>query len=258
MEIPFIDGLMGSYLLVSIVFTTFAIAGLANAINIIDGFNGLAAGNVAIMLSAFVVVASLADDPELAPFSLVVIAVLFGFSLVNFPLGYVFSGNGGAYFSGILLASLAVMLAARNPEISPWVVGLIVVYPVLETTFSAIRKSVRKGHRPSQPDKLHRRMLVYRSFSKKIAKALGSERLANSATGVLMWAGAMMSLIFVALIPHNWEGSLPALLPQAALYALVYRRVARLRLCRARPQTDLHEGSPHEEGIGLKRYGPPS
>ena len=47
---------MFGYSMVSVAFTAFAVGGIANAINIIDGFNGLAAGTVIIILSGFVVI----------------------------------------------------------------------------------------------------------------------------------------------------------------------------------------------------------
>ena len=88
---------------VSIAFTAFAVCGLANAVNIIDGFHGLAAGSVIIMLSAFAVAAWTTGDHDVVMLTTVVIAVLLGFLLVNFPHGHVFLGDGGAYFSGFVL-----------------------------------------------------------------------------------------------------------------------------------------------------------
>lgn len=79
--------------LVSLAFTAFAISGLANAVNIIDGFHGLAAGSVIIMSSAFAIVAHTAGEHELVMLVAVVMAVLSGFLLVNFPRGYVFLGD---------------------------------------------------------------------------------------------------------------------------------------------------------------------
>ena len=231
LEIPFIDTVMELHY-VSIAFTAIAIAGLANAVNLIDGFHGLAAGSVIIMLSALAVVASFAGDHDLVMLAIVIVSVLSGFLLVNFPFGYVFLGDGGSYVAGFLLAALAVMLPMRNPEISAWVSLLILSYPVLETVFSAIRKTIRQGHNLSQPDRVHLHMLVYRSYARKIGKVMGSERFSNPLAGMLMWGGAMTSLIFVLLIPYTREWSIFALFLQAVFYVLLYRRVALLRLPR--------------------------
>ena len=230
-EVPFIDTIL-EFHYVSIAFTAIAIAGLSNAVNVIDGFHGLAAGSVIIMLAALAVVASYTGDLDVATLALVIGAVLSGFLLVNFPFGYVFLGDGGAYFAGFLLGSLAVMLPMRNPELSPWVSLLILSYPVLETVFSSIRKTVRRGHSPSQPDRLHLHMLVYRSYARRIGNVLGSERLSNPLTSVLMWGGIMTSLVCVVVIPYTREWSILALSLQAGLYVLIYRRVALLPLPR--------------------------
>ncbi|MBC7619217.1 MAG: glycosyltransferase family 4 protein, partial [Candidatus Saccharibacteria bacterium] len=55
-----------SFSLVSVVFTAFAVGGIANAINIVDGFNGLSSGTVLIILAAFGVMSTALGDPDLA------------------------------------------------------------------------------------------------------------------------------------------------------------------------------------------------
>ena len=227
-EVYLVDDLIERHF-VSLVFTALAISGLTNAINVIDGFNGLAAGAVIIMASAFGVLAYMTDDYELVLLAAIIVAILLGFLLVNFPGGYIFLGDGGAYFAGFLLASLAIMLPVRNSEISEWVSIMILAYPLLEIAHSIFRKTIRKRHRPTRPDKVHLHMLVYRSFARKIAKSLKNEKLANAITSVLLWGGTMSSLIFAVFIPHTREWALPAFLLQSILYIVVYRRVALLR-----------------------------
>ena len=157
-EVYLVDDLIERHF-VSLVFTALAISGLTNAINVIDGFNGLAAGAVIIMASAFGVVAYMVDDYELVLLAAIIVAVLLGFLLVNFPWGYIFLGDGGAYFAGFLLASLAIMLPVRNSEISEWVSIMILAYPVLEFAHSIYQKKRSvKRHRPTRPDKVHLHM----------------------------------------------------------------------------------------------------
>ena len=62
---------------------------------------------------------------------------------------------------------------------------------------------------------------------------MGSERFSNPLAGMLMWGGAMTSLIFVLLIPYTREWSIFAIFLQAVFYILIYRRVALLRLPRS-------------------------
>ena len=235
LDFAVIDGFM-ALPLISIAFTVFVMAGLANAVNIIDGFHGLAAGTVIIMLCALATLAFLAGDHGLAVAAVVVAAVLSGFLAVNFPFGYVFLGDGGAYLAGLMLGALAVMLAARNPAVSVWAVAVVLAYPVLETLFSIARKTIRSGHRPSRPDEMHLHQVAYRRIVKKFAGRPGGERVANPITGLMMWGGATTGLAFVVLLPRTGESALLFLALQAALYAVVYRLLAspdRSRACDA-------------------------
>ena len=210
-------------------FTVFAMAGMAHAINMIDGFHGLAAGTAVILLIAFSFVCLKAGDDTLAGFCLTVIGVLAGFAVLNFPFGYIFLGDGGAYFVGIVLAGVAVMVPMRNPGISPWISIVVLAYPLMETAASFIRK-IRAGANPFKPDRRHLHMLVYECWGTRIAKAAGVERLANPVTGMLMWSQSVASLMAVALIAPSREWSLLACALLAALYMTAYRKFAGIPL----------------------------
>lgn len=221
LDFSLVDGFM-SLPLLSIAFTVCVMAGLANAVNIIDGFHGLATGTAIIMLCGLGILTFLAKDHDLALAVVVVAAVLFGFLLINFPFGYLFLGDGGAYLVGLMVGGFAVMLAARNPEVSVWAVAVVLAYPVIETVFSIVRKTAQSGRNPSRPDEMHLHMLIFRGFARRLAGKLGSKRLANPLAGAIMWAGAATGLIFVALFPHTREWALPAFALQAVLYTVIY------------------------------------
>ena len=91
--------------------------------------------------------------------------------MVNFPLGKIFLGDGGAYFAGFLLAGLGVLLPMRNPETSAWTAILICAYPVIETLASMRRKARRDGHSVGQPDRVHFHMLAHRRYARRIVRA---------------------------------------------------------------------------------------
>jgi hypothetical protein len=85
-SLPGVDWLL-SFWLVALLFTGFAMGGVANAINIIDGFNGLAAGSLLIMLAAFAWVAHQVGDDLVFALAILYGGLVLGFFLVNFPLG---------------------------------------------------------------------------------------------------------------------------------------------------------------------------
>jgi UDP-N-acetylmuramyl pentapeptide phosphotransferase/UDP-N-acetylglucosamine-1-phosphate transferase len=229
--------------LVSVTFTVFAIAGLMNAINIIDGFHGLASGSVVLMTGAFGVVAASVGDEQLLLVTVVVAAIMLGFLMFNFPFGYLFLGDGGAYVSGFWLACVAVLLPARNPDVSPWLSLLIVIYPVTETVYSIFRKTLRGGRSPLVPDGLHLHMLVHRSFAKLIGQALHRPRLTNPITSVLLCSLCLPGLLVAILAPsrHWWLGAGIAL--QISLYAAVYRAALGCRTFRPTPPSVIGERS---------------
>ena len=93
-----------------VVWTLFCIVGVVNAINIIDGFNGLASGCVILMMTSIAIVAHLVGNGDIFCIALVVIGATLGFFVWNFPRGRIFLGDGGAYLLGFLLAFLLVSL----------------------------------------------------------------------------------------------------------------------------------------------------
>ena len=238
-EIDFIDYLLMSPL-IAVAFTTLALTGVTNAINIVDGFNGLASGTTVILLAAFTVVSFTVGDHDMALFCTIGIGVALGFMLVNFPYGYVFLGDGGAYFLGFVLACAAVMVPVRNPDISPWISTLVLAYPVTETLVSILRR-IRNGMKPYRPDQHHLHMLVHRRFANPIAKALANDALANPVTGALMWALPMTSLILVTLVPYDRNALLIALASSILIYALLYQ-TGREPIERLQPSSALGVG----------------
>ena len=239
LELPLADDLLG-FPFISVAFTVFAIAGLMNAVNIIDGFHGLASGAVILMTGAFGVVAAAVGDHQLLLVAVVVLSVSLGFLVFNFPFGHLFLGDGGAYVSGFWLACLAVMLPQRNPEVSAWVSLLIVIYPVIETTYSIFRKTFRYRHSPLQPDGLHLHMLVYRSFANSIGQALRRPRLINPITSVLLWGFCLPGLLVAIAAPDQRAWLTGGVALQMALYAVAYRGALVFRSYRLVPAPNGH------------------
>jgi len=214
----------------AIPFTAFAIAGVANAMNIIDGVNGLTSGTAIIVLSGFAIVAAQCGDHEMLALCVVSIGALAGFFMLNFPLGKLFLGDAGAYSTGFILAVIAVMLPLRNPELSPLMGLLALAYPVIETMASIRRRMARRGTNPGQPDRLHLHSLVYRHRARRLASFLGVPHLRNAATSVLLWSLPLLSIMLMDCSCTNSVSILASLPVLFLVYILLYRRVALLGL----------------------------
>lgn len=146
---------------ISFLFTCFAVGGMTNAINIIDGLNGLASGCVSIMLAGLATIAYLNGDVLVMKLNLWGIGASLGFMLLNYPFGRIFLGDGGAYLTGFWLAECGVLLLKRNPSVSTWAVLLVCIYPAWETVFSMYRRHVVAKVRSGAPDVTHLHHLIY-------------------------------------------------------------------------------------------------
>ena len=223
-----LDWLLG-FTVVSVAFTAFAVGGVANAINIIDGFNGLASGTAIIILTSFGFMATGLGDADLAYTSLILAGAVLGFGLVNWPLGKLFLGDGGAYFVGFALAWLAVLMVERHPELSAWAPLLVCAYPVLEVLFSVLRRR-RRRRSPGDADRLHLHSLVKRRVVRRLLPH-ASHLVRNSVTGAIMWGATLLP----AVIAVNWPTDTSALMLGfavcALLYSAVYARITQFRWC---------------------------
>jgi UDP-N-acetylmuramyl pentapeptide phosphotransferase/UDP-N-acetylglucosamine-1-phosphate transferase len=204
----------------SLLLTVVAIAGVANAINIIDGFNGLAAMVCVMIFGALGYVAYWVGDSLLWSACAALAGGLLGFLIWNYPRGLIFLGDGGAYFLGFMIGEISVLLVARNPQVSPWFPLLVVIYPVFETLFSIYRKKVLRGMSPGVPDGVHLHMLVYKRL---VRWAVGSSRAAdrtsrNALTSPYLWILSSLAIVPAMLF---WR-STPLLMFFVFLFVLLY------------------------------------
>ena len=194
-DIPGVD-LLVHIPLGAVALTMLVVAGVANATNIIDGFNGLASMCVMFMLLALAYVGLQVGDRLVVTSALMTAGAVLGFFLWNFPAGLIFLGDGGAYLLGFLVADLGVLLIARNPGVSPLFPLLLCAYPIFETVFTIYRRKL-KGTSAAHPDGIHLHSLVHRRL---IRPLLGeppedSLRARNSMTSPYLWLLCSLSVI---------------------------------------------------------------
>jgi UDP-N-acetylmuramyl pentapeptide phosphotransferase/UDP-N-acetylglucosamine-1-phosphate transferase len=228
LDIPLVDNAL-KLLPVAVLFTAFAVGGVANAVNIIDGFHGLASGTVMIALLALAAIAAQAGDAPLALVCALVAAAVAGFWLVNFPWGKLFLGDGGAYFAGFALAWLAVLLPMRNPDVSPWAGLLACAYPVIEVIYSIVRRYHLRLS-PGAPDCLHLHSLVKTQVVRK-KLSHWSRRRQNAAVSPLMWCcAALPASMAVAWYNGPTRWLMLGLLACVVVYHLIYQHLAAARM----------------------------
>ena len=226
--VPLVDTIL-SMPLVPVVFTAFAIAGVSHAFNIIDGFNGLAAGVAILVFGAYAYVSFLNNDPFLVYLSLVSLAATLGFFLWNYPFGYIFLGDGGAYLLGFLSASIGVLLVNRHPEVSPWFPFLLVLYPVWETLFSIYRKKFIRGIPPSLPDSVHFHMLIYKRITKSFVDRNLSKLERNYMTSPFLWVMELLCFVPAVLFWKNTPLLMLFSICFVLFYTWLYFRIVKFR-----------------------------
>ena len=160
------------------VVTVLWVVGMANAVNLVDGLDGLAAGIVAIAAAAFFfyshqLVHSGTITPESASgqlFSVIVAGICLGFLPHNFHPAKIFMGDAGALLLGLLMAASTMSVVGQTDRdfsgrtfffFSPVLIPFFILgIPMLDTAFAIIRRAGRRTN-PAMADKnhLHHRLM---------------------------------------------------------------------------------------------------
>ena len=217
-DIGFIDGLL-SVKAVAVIFTIFAVTGVANSFNIIDGFNGLSSAVSIIILLSLGYISFKVGDIFLMKACLILAFAIFGFFVWNYPFGKIFLGDGGAYFIGFTIAVVSVLLVDENKAVSPWFPFLLCIYPIFETLFSMYRRRARKSS-SMDADAFHLHSLIYKRLVPHILGTdIKNNQLArNSATSPFLWMLTSFSAVPALLFWNNT----PALIVFAFIFIIVY------------------------------------
>ncbi|USX15398.1 glycosyltransferase [Oxalobacteraceae bacterium OTU3CAMAD1] len=219
------------YVWITLPLTVLAVAGVANAVNIIDGFNGLASVVCICMLLSLGYVALQVNDMFVLIAALMVAGATAGFLIWNYPVGMIFLGDGGAYFIGFMLGELALLLVMRNPQVSTWYAALLLIYPTFETLFSVYRRMFVRGKSPAMPDGIHLHSLIFRrvvqwAVGRKEARALIRR---NSLTSPYLWMFSLMAVIPATVFwRHTWVLMVFCILFISS-YIWIYVRIVRFK-----------------------------
>ncbi len=148
-------------LYIEIIFTYFWILGVTNAVNLIDGMDGLASGLSLIGFVSLGVVYSLSGNVYYSVLCFVLAGGVLGFLRFNLPPSIIFMGDTGSLFLGFIISVLSVVITYQSgTAFSVFIPVMFVSIPVLDT-FLAIVRRVCRGTHPFKADKehLHHRLL---------------------------------------------------------------------------------------------------
>ena len=158
---------------ISVAVTVIWIVGICNAVNLIDGLDGLAVGVSSIAAICMLILTLLSQNVNVAIITAAVAGACFGFLPYNFNPAKIFMGDTGALFLGYILACISIQGFLKLSAIISFAVPIIVLgLPIFDTLFAIVRR-VLTGRSPMSPDRghLHHRLLDM-GFSQKQTVAI--------------------------------------------------------------------------------------
>ena len=191
-----------------------------NAMNFIDGLNGLASG-VSAWAAAILAVIAAAHGGWFVYFaSLVLVAGLVGFLPFNFPRARIFMGDVGSQFCGFVLAVLTIAAGRfEGVQLSVLLVPMLLFGVLYDVAFTLVRRALA-GDRLTQAHRGHLYQVAHRS-------GLPVPAVTLLEWGFVLWGGLCC---WAFLAAHGWAKAAAPLLvapPQLLWTAYVFTRAAR-------------------------------
>jgi len=209
---PFGEAIQLGYL--SLPITTIWIVGVVNALNLIDGLDGLASG-VALFACIVLFGTAFVDNVVLLCLLLAGLSgALVGFLFFNFNPAKIFLGDSGSMFLGFVLAVASIWTQRKGPTAAALLIPILALgIPILDTTLSVVRR-VGRGQSPFTADRdhLHHRLL-----------AIGHTH--RGAVLSLYTASAVFALGGLAMLDNDMTHRVIALSTVVAVVVILLRKV---------------------------------
>ena len=185
----------------SIPFSVLWIVAITNAVNLIDGLDGLACGVSAISSMTLLVIALTVSEPQVALLMAALSGACLGFLPYNLNPAKIFMGDTGSTFLGYILAVVSIQGLFKYATIISFAVPFLLMgLPIFDTCFAILRR-VSHGQSPMAPDRGHiHHRLIDMGLSQKQAVAVLyviSAILGLSAV-ILTTSGVAKAMLFLA------------------------------------------------------------
>lgn len=153
--------------------TVIWIVAITNAVNFIDGLDGLAVGVSAISSATLLVIALLVAEPNIALIMMILLGACLGFIPYNFNPAKIFMGDTGSAFLGFIMATMSIQGMFKLYAIISFAVPFLILgIPIFDICFAVVRR-LAKGQNPMKADRGHiHHRLIDMGFSQKQAVAI--------------------------------------------------------------------------------------
>ena len=152
LHLPF--GLVIPASIFSYIITFFWIIGITNAINLLDGLDGLSSGFSIIVLFTICLLTTVNGRVDVLKISLILAGATTGFLFYNFHPASIFIGDCGAQFLGFMIAAIS-LLGFKGGTVITMMIPIILLFLPIIDTLSAILRRKLNGHKFSDPDMGH-------------------------------------------------------------------------------------------------------
>ena len=229
-DVFFIDFFL-QWPLISFLITLLVVAGFSHSINIIDGFNGLASGQILLMIGFLAYLNYTHFEEDLFLISILFGSVILAFFFWNWPLGKIFLGDSGAYLLGFFVVCIGLILLQRRPAISPFAPIMFGLAPLIEALFSIYRRAIIKKQSISRPDALHLHSLVFRRIVVFIPLLSKFPRpLLNSFVAPFFWSTTFLFSFLTSIFCENKYVLFVLFLTYIALYLFLFKCIVTFRI----------------------------
>lgn len=150
------------------------IVGISNAVNFIDGVDGLAGSVITVNAITLAIIALAMTPPNSisALIGFILAGSMMAFLTFNFNPAKIFMGDSGALFSGFMLASLSITGVMKSATLAILLPFIVLAVPIMDITYSSLRR-IFKGKSPFVADAEHiHHKLLKAGFSQKLTVAI--------------------------------------------------------------------------------------
>lgn len=206
-SIPFTEGKIVISEILSYIITVCWIVGITNAINLIDGLDGLSSGVTLISCLSLLMVFALNGSPLIAIVLITALAgALVGFLPFNFSPAKTFIGDTGSNFMGFSLAIISIIGVAKTYTALVLIAPIIILgMPIFDTIFAIFRRIIKGKSIKAvfKPDKGHlHHKLMAKGYTQKQAVLImyGITAILGMFAVILLESGIWKALSFAILI----------------------------------------------------------
>ena len=201
-------------------FTILWLVGISNALNLVDGMDGLAGGIAAFAALSMGIIAVIQRQVVTAMLAFTLFGSIVGFLAFNFPPAKIFMGDCGSLFLGFALAFIPLMGISKAASFSTLIIPItLLTIPIIDT-FAAIIRRLRAGRSIASPDKdhIHHKLLEMGLNERKILfflygfcfylsivaiTSVALPRQANVYFILIVWVGSLLGYYFLDFIKEK-------------------------------------------------------